>query len=316
MNFLELNMQFLRNLAEWRTPLLDTLMAFFTRFGEETVFMVVALTVFWCVDKYKGYFLLTIGFAGTIINQALKITFCIPRPWELDPTFQIVESARAQAAGFSFPSGHTQNAVGTFGGIALFANKTWVKAACILLALVVAFSRLYLGVHTPLDVVVSLVIATLLIFLCYPLIEKMKHQKKFLSSLLLLMLVLSAGYLCYALCVRAAADAGGGNFDAAVKNGWCMLGAVVGMQFAAMVDERYTRFETKAVWWAQILKVVLGLALTVAVKTLLKAPLTALFGPDSMGDSVRYCAMVLAAGVLWPMKFGWFAGLGRKKYLH
>ena len=57
----------------------------------------------------------------------------------------------------------------------------------------------------------------------------------------------------------------------------------------------------------------LGLGLTLAVRVALKAPLTAAFGANSVGDAIRYFAMVLVAGTLWPMTFGWFALMGRKK---
>ena len=203
--FMEWNLNCLRAIAELRTPLLDTLMQGVTELGGETLFMLFMLVVFWCVDKNKGYFLMLLCFTGTAVNQMLKITFCIPRPWVLDPSFEIVESARAGASG----------------------------------------------------------------------------------------------------------DAA--NFDHAVKTAWSMLGLVLGAIVSVFADRHYTRFETEAVWWAQILKVVLGLALTLAVRVALKAPLTAAFGANSVGDGIRYFAVVLMAGTLWPMTFGWFSLMGRKK---
>ena len=108
--FMEWNLNCLRAIAELRTPLLDTLMQGVTELGGETLFMLFMLVVFWCMDKNKGYFLMLLCFTGTAVNQMLKITFCIPRPWVLDPSFEIVASARAGATGFSFPSGHTATA--------------------------------------------------------------------------------------------------------------------------------------------------------------------------------------------------------------
>lgn len=307
--FLEANLDVLRALAQWRTPALDTVMALITHLGEETVFMVAAMVVFWCVDKYRGYYLLLVGFAGTTVNQALKITFRIPRPWVLDPEFAIVEAARAQATGFSFPSGHTQSAVGTFTALARSGKRRAPGAACVVLGLAVAFSRLYLGVHTPLDVGVSLVVALALVLALYPLVEDARRRQGRMLCIWLVLLVPAAAYLLYARAV-CAAQGGGAELVHAVKNGWTMLGAVLGGVLTVYVDEHYTRFETGACWWAQVLKVVLGLGLTVAVKSLLKAPLNAVFGPDSVGDGIRYFLMVAVAGALWPMTFGWFSRLG------
>lgn len=148
-------MGFLRFLEGIRNPVFDFFFSIITYLGGEIVFMAVAMILFWCVSKKEGYYILTVGFIGTIINQFLKITFRIARPWVLDPEFKPVESAIEEATGYSFPSGHTQNSVGTFGGIALAFKKRWVRITCIILAVLVPFSRMYLGVHTPLDVFVS-----------------------------------------------------------------------------------------------------------------------------------------------------------------
>ena len=85
--------------------------------------MAVALVIFWCIDKFEGYYILSVGVIGTVLNQFLKIVFRIPRPWIIDKNFSIVESARAEAAGDSFPSGHTQSSVGTFGALARWNKK-------------------------------------------------------------------------------------------------------------------------------------------------------------------------------------------------
>ena len=73
---------------------------------------------------------------------------------------------------------------------------------------------------------------------------------------------------------------------------------------------KFLHFETKAVWWAQILKLVGGFALIVLIKSLLKAPLNALLGAE-VGGFVRYFLMVLAAGAAWPLTFRWFGRLGK-----
>ena len=77
----------------------------------------------------------------------------------------------------------------------------------------------------------------------------------------------------------------------------------------------FLRFETKAPWWAQILKCLLGLAVVMGLRVALKAPLNALFGGRQAANAVRYMLMVLAAVLVWPLTFKWFAKgcpLGRR----
>jgi len=120
-------MEFLYFLENLRTPVLDKIMAFITHGGEETVFMLIAMFVLWCVNKYEGYYILFVGFMGTQLNQLLKVTFRIPRPWVRDPNFTVVESAIPEATGYSFPSGHTQSSIGTFGTLARWNKNLWLR---------------------------------------------------------------------------------------------------------------------------------------------------------------------------------------------
>ena len=116
-------MEVLYWLESIRFPVLNEFMLLVTRFGEEIIFLIAAMTVLWCVDKRKSYYFLAVGFLGLIANQVLKLTFRIPRPWELDQSFTIVEQARKGTQNsYSFPSGHTQTAVGTFGTLAARAS--------------------------------------------------------------------------------------------------------------------------------------------------------------------------------------------------
>ena len=295
-------MKVLYALESIRTPWLDTVMAAITHLGEETVFMVAALFVFWCVSKRHGYYLLAIGFAGTVLNQFLKLLFRIPRPWVLDSDFTIVESARAQATGYSFPSGHSQNAIGTFGGIARFTRRKWVRVAAIVVAVLVPLSRMYLGVHTPLDVGVAAVIAVALVFALYPLMERSASRHGVMGAVLAVMLALAAGYLLFVSLYPFPADVDAANLASGVENAWKLLGATVGMLVGWWLDVRFIHFDTRAVWYVQLIKLVGGLALLLGIRAALKAPLAAALGAGA-GGAVRYGVMVLFAAAVWPMVF-------------
>lgn len=310
-------MSFLYFLEDLRNPVLDFFFSLVTVFGEETIFMAVGMVVFWCVDKYKGYFLLCVGFLGTVLNQFLKILCRVPRPWVLDPNFTIVESAREAATGYSFPSGHTQTAVGLYGGIARMTGRKWLRIGMIVLALLVGLSRMYLGVHTPADVLVSLVIATALVFVAYPLFRKAEHSPKVMYSILLAQLLVMVAYLCFVYLfpfpAEAFAEDAIHNLEHARENAFTLLGCSVGFIGVYVVDRKWINFDPKAVWWAQILKVIGGLLLVVAVKELMKTPLNALFAGHLIARTVRYFLMVVVGGILWPMTFRYFANLGKKE---
>lgn len=307
----EIHLSFLYALEKIRTPFLDDVMQFITNFGGEAAFLAIALFLYWCVDKRHGYYVLMTGFFGTILNQFLKLACRIPRPWVQDPGFSIVESARAGATGYSFPSGHTQNAVGTFGCIAVSAKKTWLRAAAILLALLVPFSRMYLGVHTPLDVGVSFLIAIALIFLLRPVVYG-KNKKAFPIALGIMSL-LSAAFILYVELYPFPASIDPDNLASGTKNAYTLFGALIGILIVYTVDETKLHFPVRARWYAQLMKYVLGLVLVVGAKALLKAPLLALCGGHDIGNALRYFIIVLIAGVLWPLTFPWFSRLGKGK---
>ena len=117
-------MEILRILENIRIPVLNEFMLAITYLGDEIAFLVMALILFWCIDKRKAYYILSVGFLGTIANQFMKLLFRIPRPWVLDENFTILEQAKEGAGGYSFPSGHSQSSVGTFGGIAHISKST------------------------------------------------------------------------------------------------------------------------------------------------------------------------------------------------
>ena len=302
-------MDFLYLLEGIRTPWLDGIFSALTHLGGEMVFLIAALVVLWCVDKRQGYYLLSVCFLGTLVNQFLKITCRIPRPWVRDPHLTIVEAARAEATGYSFPSGHSTNSVGTYGVLATESKRLWLRIICAVLCFVIPFTRLYLGIHTPADVLVGSAIPLFFIVVLRPFIyrEDGKHMPKLLG----VMLLLAAAFVAYMEFFPFPADVDAGNLYEAHKNSYTLLGALLGMIIVWHVDQK-RNFSTEGALPGQILKTLLGLVLALAVKEGLKLPLEALFGGHLIARAIRYMALVLFAGILWPMTFPWFQKLGRK----
>lgn len=303
-------MGFLYLLEDLRVPFVDSFMLAITYLGDEIAFLVVALILIWCADKKTGYYVLSVGFLGTIANQFMKLWFRIPRPWVLDENFTILEQAREGAAGYSFPSGHTQSSVGTFGAIAYTAKNKAVRILCLLAVILVPFSRMYLGVHTPLDVGVAALMAAVLIFGLKPII--LGKNKRAFPVFLGIMLAVSVAFLCFVEFYTFPADIDPHNMASGLKNAYTLLGSLVGLTAVYIVDEKWLRFPTKAVWWVQVIKVVIGLGLVLAVKSGMKAPLDAVFG-ELAGRAVRYFLIVIVAGIVWPLTFRWFSKIGNKE---
>ena len=304
-------MELLYALEKIRTPFLDTVMGLVTNLGGEAVFIAAAIIVFWCLNKSCGYYMMTVGFAGTIINQFLKLWFRIPRPWVKDPNFTIVESARADATGYSFPSGHTQNAFAVFGAPARYFKSSALRIVFILLIALTAFSRMYVGVHTPLDVGVSLIVGTLLVFVIYPFFRDMDKSPKKVYIIFCLFIAMAAAFVAFVELYDFPADLDPDNYAEGLKNAYMMLFCAVGLLLTFFADTKYLHFPTQAVWWAQVIKVVLGLGILLALKAVLKAPLLALFGGHSVAHGMRYFIVILFAGIVWPMTFKFFAKLGK-----
>ena len=302
-------MPFLHFLQSIRNPFFDWFFALITHLGEETFFLVIAIMFFWCINKREGYFILITGLVGTVVNQIAKLFFRVPRPWVLDPDFEIVESAREEATGYSFPSGHTQNIAGTYGSIAAYEPKKWKTILCTILIVLVAFSRMYLGVHTPLDVIVSLLFALGLILLLRPVFVSDERMNKLMPIVVVASVILSVGFLAYVLVISGDATLDPHNFKSGLKNACTLLGCTAALIPVYILDRKFIKFETKARWYVQIIKLAGGLLGVLAIKSGLSAPLTALFGNEFVARAVRYFLIVVFAGTVWPLTFKWFSEL-------
>ena len=295
-------MEFLYFLEGLRNPVTDAIFSLITHGGEELVFLVVAILFFWCVNKREGYYILIVGLVGTVINQAAKLIFRIERPWIKDPSFTVVGDAKIEATGYSFPSGHTQNATGTFGSIARFSKSLPVRIISIALIVLIAFSRMYLGVHTPLDVVVSLLVGAALVFLLYPVFETEERFDKFMPYVVVVSSLLAVGLILFVFLLPTE-GIDEQNLHSGMKNASTLLGCTVGLAPVYFIDRKYIKFSTDGKWYSQIFKLVLGLGVILLIKEGLSSPLVLLFGNEFVARGVRYLLIVLFAGCVWPLTF-------------
>ena len=307
-------MDFLTDIAEWCMPFLyflrdignpvfDFFFETITHLGEETVFLVISIVFFWCVDKREGYFILLSGLFGTLMNQTAKLACRVPRPWVIDKGFLPIGNSIEEATGYSFPSGHTQNVATTFGAIAAYKKGRTRVAVCTVIIALVAFSRMYLGVHTPLDVVVSLAVSAALVLIFRPWFETEEKFNRAYPRIVIISVICSFAFLAFVLFVSNDRSLDAANYNSALKNACTLLGCTVGLVLVFVVDTMFVNFQTEAKWYAQIIKAVVGFAIVLLIKSGLSAPLTAIFGNEYVARIIRYFLIVAFAGAVWPLTF-------------
>jgi membrane-associated phospholipid phosphatase len=143
-----------QNLGGWLEPV----MLFFTWLGFPVTYVVLVSILYWCVDSKLGQrFAIFLLLAGSI-NEILKRLFHAPRPYWVDSRIRPVGSA---STAFGLPSGHAQiSVVWIFVGIAI--KKWWGWVLSFVLIIMIGLSRIYLGAHSPTQVVVGWILGGVL----------------------------------------------------------------------------------------------------------------------------------------------------------
>lgn len=293
---MEFLMQFLHFLESIRTTFGTTFFSFLTLFGEELVMIAIICLLYWCVDKKLSYRMSFAYFLSGLCIQNLKITFRISRPWMLDPTLSPVPGALETATGYSFPSGHTQSATAMFGSLALYFKNRVIRSLCFIFIILVGVSRMYLGVHTPKDVIVSVIVSGILVAAAGYIFRKREQAEKpgmrgvgifvfiFLASVLTIVYaaqLLSRGEITMDYAADCCKAAGAG------------LGFAVGWWY----EERYIQFQEKGLLvWGQAIKYMIGISIAV----LLKIGLKAVLGASLPAAVIQYFILVLWVTVGYP----------------
>ena len=285
-------------------------------------FLAIAIIFFWCVNKREGYYILMCGLIGTLINQGIKMIARIERPWIIDTDFSPVGGATKEATGYSFPSGHTQNTVCTFGAIGVSTRRRWLKILSVAVIVLVSFSRMYLGVHTPMDVATSLLIGGALVFVFGFVFKDEKSFEKYMPWLVGAAALLSLGLLLYTLLLPDVIDAPNAvklasyvkNLGDTRENAATLFGCMLGLLLVYPLDRFVIRFETRARWYSNVIKAVLGFAIVLLILEGLEYPIKAFVGlftdaPELIARVIRYFLTVAFAGAVWPLTFRFFSRL-------
>ena len=243
--------------------------------GELNTVLVLMAVIYWAVSKELGTYLL-MGWSGNrLVNGMLKVTVCAYRPWIRDPRVVPYGNSMTTATGYSFPSGHTTNASTVYGGLTVRKDMpTALRVTLGIVVALVAFSRLFLGVHSPQDVLVGTGASLLVMWLVFKLMQWFEtHPEKD-------MLVVCIGIvLAVALAIYAGVKPYPEDYDASGKLlvdgakmandtfkgvGWC-IAFLVGW----ILERRYVGFTTEVSIPRKLTRIAIGMTLYYAVSLIL-----------------------------------------------
>jgi membrane-associated phospholipid phosphatase len=312
-------MNFELEIIRWLQGLRNTLLDFFfescTLFGEEVVLIIVLGFVYWCYDKKVGEKLGLVVFVSVGINSVLKLLIMRNRPFVVDS--QIVNLKPSTSASYSFPSGHTQTAATSFFGLYYFIKKKWLLIVAIIVTVLVAISRMYIGVHYLTDVLAG---AALGIFLSYAIskyLEKHDDLKKIYIALLIIVNIALAGiFVVYYLKNTSAGVVDAAQFFFDTESITKMFGTITGFILAIGFEKKYVKFTHNKNIKNNILRFVIGLAVIMAIRYLLSFIFGFIVDTEILStgqglkaivglllDYLRYLVMLFVGIGVYPMLF-------------
>jgi len=250
-------MNFFQSIA---SPILDNFMQIMTMLGEETIFIVVVAYFVWNVSKKRGFAIFS-SLAFTMITMGvLKAIVKAPRP------FQVLDEIKGQrietATGYSFPSGHTTGAASFYFSLAYTYKKRAISILCALAIFFVAISRMYLGVHWPIDVFAGLALGIGGTAFLYPIFEKLYDNKERLISVTLIVGLISTvlGVVLVLTIESGMSDAVG--YTDVMKLLSLLGGGYVGFSLA----QKYLDYKTDGPRNKTITRFIIGLILIIAIQ--------------------------------------------------
>lgn len=299
----------LQSLGSWLTAP----MQLFSLLGTEEFYMLLLPFVFWCVSRALGIELLTLLLISAGLNEWVKGLLKLPRPFWLDPKLGLsVETS------YGLPSGHAQNAVVLWGYLAVVGRGLW-RWLWLALIVLISFSRLYLGVHFPGDVLVGWTLGLLVLGGFIWLKPKLASRLRVWSVRTHVLAAVVVSAVILVLYMGAAAIPSGDPlrygafFSVAHARIYEAAGTVVGMILGAWIglaiEERHIRFDPSGPLRQRAVRLLVGMVVLIAIRFGLKA----LFPEDPLAIGLafrvlRYALMMAWVTLGWPwlfVRFGW-----------
>ncbi|MBQ3455882.1 MAG: phosphatase PAP2 family protein [Synergistaceae bacterium] len=313
-----MDIQYLLWLQEWRNATNNALTPLFEQlsyFGTRDILLIPAF-IYWCLNKRSGLFILFSYKLSQTINSLVKLTACIYRPWVRDPRIIPAGDSIKTAGGYSFPSGHTMTFTPIYGGLIAFTKNKLVRFVCVALIIVTAFSRNYLGVHTPQDVIVGILLGVLSVYIGHKVFAYLdKHPENDAKVMIIfaLMGILTMVYITYKPYPMDY-NADGKLIVDPVKmqiDSWGDAGAFAPFILAWYVESRFVKFEPTGFNVKGVILCIVGMIPLHYIIWNLGGVMQGILGPHA-GKLASKSIMLFYIVVFWPIVIKLFS---RKRVL-
>ncbi len=234
-------------MEEWvgilRFPFLTTFFTAITFLGHSTFLYFFMPILYWCWQKRSAAYLIVLTILAAYTNHLIKGIFA----WERPP----VDLWLVPVSGYSFPSGHAMMATVIWGYLAYSIRNRYFTILMITLILLIAFSRVYLGVHYPQDVIAGIAVGALFLHIFKWSLKWMQRTlsriNDVVKSVLLVALTIIFSFLSPSIKV-----AGG-------------MGLLAGIGSGFFLEPHLADFDSKGNLLSTIIKPILGMLISLAI---------------------------------------------------
>lgn len=232
---------------------------FFTLLSEPIVVIAVMCFLYWCVDKERGKKIAEMLVLATVVCPLLKNIFLRRRPYMVHSEIRCIRPPEhgkplndIAIQGYSFPSAHSSNAAVMFTSFAKFYDRKFLKVTAAIAPILVALSRVALGVHYPTDVLTGLAVGYISVFLILLMESKAKNKN------LLRVFILAVSCIGFIYC--------------RTEDYYTCIGTLAGLYLAIPFEERFVNFKDTRKPLPMLLRYAIGLGLYFGLGALLKLP--------------------------------------------